>query len=70
MGTEVVVKKWGNSMAVILPKDFLEKMSIHENDKINIEIIKKADLTDVFGSLKRTMSGQEFKDFARKGWEK
>ncbi len=28
-----------------------------------------ADLTDIFGSLKRKMSGQEFKDMVREGWD-
>lgn len=31
--------------------------------------IKKADLRDVFGSLKKTMTGQEMKDIAREGWK-
>lgn len=70
MGTEVIVKKWGNSMGVILPRDFVDKMDIRENQKILIELVKEADFTDVFGSLKLGMSGQEMKDLARKGWEK
>ena len=70
MGIEVTVKKWGNSMGVILPKDFISHQNINEDDKIIIEIVKKADLTHLFGSLKRKMSGQEFKDMVRTGWEK
>ena len=35
-----------------------------------MEPAKEADLTDIFGTLKRKMSGQEFKDLAREGWEK
>ena len=70
MATELIVKKWGNSMGVILPKELVEKERIKENDKIMIQIVKKADLRKIFGSLKRNMTGQEFKDLARKGWEK
>ena len=70
MGTETIVKKWGNSLAVILPKNFTEEKHIHENDEILIEIVKKADLSDIFGSLKRKRSGQSFKDMVREGWEK
>ncbi len=29
---------------------------------------KKADLRNVFGTLKTEMTGQEFKDLAREGW--
>ncbi len=71
MAMQVEVKKWGNSMGVILPKILVEKENLEENDKIIIEIVKQADLSDVFGSIKkRRMSGQEFKNMIRKGWEK
>lgn len=70
MATELIVKKWGNSMGVILPKELVEKEKLKENDKIVVEVVKKADLRDIFGSLKLKMSGQEFKDLARKGWGK
>lgn len=58
-------------MAVIVPNRIIENQNLRENDKIVIEIVKKADLSDIFGSLKleRKISGQEFKDKARKGWE-
>lgn len=68
MATEVNVRKWGNSMGIVLPKELLEEKGIKENDKIVIEVSKKADLSRLFGSLKRNMSGQEFKDMVRSGW--
>ncbi len=71
MAIQVEVKKWGNSMGVILPKVLVEKENLEEDDKIIIEIVKKADLSAIFGSIKkRKMSGQEFKDMIRKGWER
>jgi len=70
MAVEVTVKKWGNSMGVVLPMDFIQKQDIHEEDKIFIEVVKPANLKHLFGSLKRKMSGQEFKNMVRKGWEK
>ena len=71
MTIETRVKKWGNSYAVILPKDMVEKQHLKENDKVNIMLVKEADLTKSYGALKGKvkMSGQEFKDFVRKGWE-
>ncbi len=69
MATEVVVRKWGNSLGIILPYDVVEKERIHEEDKIIVQIVKRANLSDIFGSLPRTMSGQEFKDLVRKGWK-
>ncbi len=69
MATRATVKKWGNSIGIILPKELVEKEKLKEKDKILVEVVKEADLTKVFGSLKRKMSGQEFKDLVREGWE-
>lgn len=69
MAIEVVLKKWGNSMGVVLPKEMVKREELKENQKLLIEVIKEADLTDIFGTLKRKMSGQEFKDMVRKGWK-
>ena len=68
MATEVTVKKWGNSVGVILPKEFVQKQSLKENDRVLVEVVKEADLSNLFCSLNRKMSGQEFKDLVREGW--
>ncbi|MBI5553214.1 MAG: hypothetical protein HY917_00570 [Candidatus Diapherotrites archaeon] len=69
MSTEVTVKKIGNSMGVLFSKQYVEKEGLKPNQKLLLEVVKKADLADVFGSLKTKMTGQQFKDFVRKGWE-
>jgi len=69
MAIEVEIKKWGNSIGVVLPKSLVEKEELKENDKIVLDIVRKADLSKTFGTLKRKMSGQEFKDLVRRGWE-
>jgi antitoxin component of MazEF toxin-antitoxin module len=71
MAVEVKLKKWGNSMAVIVPNRLIEQKRLKENDTITIEVVKKADLSNIFGTLKldNSISGQEFKNLARKGWE-
>lgn len=65
----VTVKKWGSSMAVIIPKEVVRSQSIKEGDEVVINLFKKGNLKDVFGKLKTKMSGQKFKDLARSGWE-
>ncbi|OGU14981.1 MAG: hypothetical protein A2X61_06290 [Ignavibacteria bacterium GWB2_35_12] len=35
---EAVVKKWGNSLGVRIPKPFTEKLKINNNTVINIDI--------------------------------
>lgn len=68
MMTEVIVKKWGNSMGIVLPKSLIEKEKIKANQKIVIQVIKRVDITDLFGSLKLRESPQKLKDRGRKGW--
>ena len=69
MAVELIVRRWGNSFGVVLPKELLRQKKIGPNDKVLIELIKPADLSDVFGTLKTKMSGQKFKNLVRKGWE-
>ncbi|MEK6895063.1 MAG: AbrB/MazE/SpoVT family DNA-binding domain-containing protein [Nanoarchaeota archaeon] len=72
MTIEVTIKKWGNSFGVILPKEVIKKEGLKENKKILIDVVKEADLSDIFGSLKGKIriSGQKMKDLSRKEWEK
>jgi antitoxin component of MazEF toxin-antitoxin module len=71
MAIEVNLKKWGNSMAVIVPSEIVEKKALKENEPFFIEIVRKADVSDIFGSIKkRKMSGQKFKDIIREGWSR
>ncbi len=71
MAIEVMIKKWGNSMGVILPSELVEKKHLKENSKILIEVVKEADFRGIFGSLKgkTKMSGQEFKNMVREEWK-
>lgn len=70
MATEAIIKKWGNSLGIILPKETVLRKHFKENDKVLIEVVKEADLTDIYGTLPRIMSGQKFKDMVREGWGK
>lgn len=70
MTTEAIARKWGNSIGVILPREVIMEKHISEGDVVIIsDVIKKTDLTGVFGSVKTGESGQKFKDRVRKGWE-
>lgn len=67
---EIVVKKWGNSLGIIIPNEIVKQKQLEEGDVVFIpDIMKKADLTPVYGSIKRKMSGQAFKDMVREGWK-
>ena len=68
MAIEVEIKKWGNSIGIILPKSLISEEGLKENDKIVVNIVRKTDLSKTFGKEKRNLSGQEFKDIVRQGW--
>ena len=50
------IQKWGNSQAVRLPKAILEKVSLKENDKVEIRV-EEGNL--VISPVKRRVSLQE-----------
>ena len=67
----VKVRKWGDSLAVIIPKEIANKERINASDTIHMSIIKQTDISDVFGILKGKLkkSAQEIKDELRKEWK-
>ena len=69
MVVEVFVRKWGNSYGVVFPRDFVKQKKIEVNEKIFVDVVKEADLGRAFGTLKSRVSGQDFKDEVRKGWQ-
>ena len=68
MATKTVVREWGSSLGVVFPAEFVRQNRLKSNDRVLIQVVKEADLTTIFGSLKRKMSGQEFKNMVRKQW--
>ncbi len=69
MAFEVVVRKWGNSLGIVFPKEFVKQKKVHTNEKVLVEVVKEAELQKAFGSIKAKTSGQEFKDVVREGWK-
>ncbi|MBI5797431.1 hypothetical protein HZA98_00825 [Candidatus Woesearchaeota archaeon] len=68
MAEELIVKKWGNSLAVIIPNEVIVQRHIKANQKILIDFGTKVDLGSIFGTFKTKKTAQELKDFAREGW--
>ncbi len=69
MAVLITIKKWGNSLGAVLPSELVEEQHLKENQKVLIEVVNKADLTEMFGSLKSKVPAQKFKDMVRAGWE-
>lgn len=70
--TITTTRKWGNSIGVILPKEMIEEQKLKPNERVEVIILREANIKHLFGSLprKKGMTGQKFKDLARSGWEK
>ena len=66
---DVFARKWGDSLAVIIPNDIVKKEKISANEKLHIIIKKEADFSDLFGKFKTKKSAQQLKDESRKAWE-
>ena len=64
------IKKWGNSLGVILPTDIVKKKKLKEGSTIDILVTegKNINLEEVFGTFKFKKSAQQIKDEIRKGW--
>ncbi len=62
-------RKWGNSLAIILPKIIVDSSKIKENQEITIEIKEKSKAREIFGILpKWKKPTQQIKNEMRKGW--
>ena len=65
------IRKWGDSLAIIIPKEIVQQEQLHPHDKVRLTIKREIDFTDVFGLLKNKTkkTAQELKDESRKGWD-
>ena len=72
MEIRAVTRRWGNSIAVVIPREVLEQERIQENEEIVLQVEKKRPKAGVlfgrFPALKKTPT-QQLKDEARRGWE-
>ena len=71
MEIKTVARKWGNSLAVILPKSIIEKQKIKENEDIIIDVRKGVITGDFFGKFPRksNKTAQEIKEEIKRGWK-
>ncbi len=54
MAIQVKTKKWGNSIAIIIPSDTIAEMNIKPNEEVVVEIERKRNvLMELFGSGKQ-----------------
>lgn len=63
-----VVRKIGNSLGLIIPAEEVQNHKIREGDVVELEVEKRVNLKDMFGSLKLSRTSQELKDETRRDW--
>lgn len=65
-----IPRRWGNSIAIIIPADVVENQKIIENEPLKITVEKKRPKAGVlWGYLKDWKTPtQQLKDEARAGW--
>lgn len=70
MAIEVKTKKWGNSIGVVIPMGAANKLNLHPEEAVVIEITKKENvLKELFGALKSKKSAEQMIKEARKDLE-
>jgi antitoxin component of MazEF toxin-antitoxin module len=68
MAIRTVMRRWGNSLGVVIPKEEASKEGLKENDEVEIVIRKAVDIRQLFGKYKfRDL--QSLKDELREGWQ-
>ena len=61
------VKKWGNSLAVVLPNDRARIRNLRRNEVIHVIVLKKSNVArKSFGRFPDLRPAQEIKDELRK----
>ena len=68
METKTIIKEWGNSLGIIIPKEIVIEEKLKPKDEVIIDIKKKSDIMKFFGKAKFKQTAQELKDKGRKGW--
>jgi antitoxin component of MazEF toxin-antitoxin module len=65
--TKARLKKWGNSLGVVIPKEAAERNGLHVGEEVEIRLIKLSDITNLKGKYP-VDDLQAAKDGMRKGW--
>ena len=70
MKTLVITKKWGNSLGVILPAEFVKQNNIQEGEELEIILEKKKNvLKELFGSCKSKKTADQVRKEFRKEFD-
>ena len=67
MVIQTKLRRWGNSIGIVIPNEFLREKNLKEGEEVVINIEKKESIRNIFGSLKNwKINAQKVKDEIRK----
>lgn len=72
MEVKTIARRWGSSIAVVIPKEVADMQRIKENSEITITIQRQRPIAgEMFGLFSRASkkTAQQIKDEIRSGWE-
>ncbi len=62
------VRKWGNSLGVIIPTKFARKLNLREHEKLEIGLKKIGNVMELFGAMKFKEPTEKIKRELKEGW--
>jgi len=62
------IRRIGNSLGIIIPREQVDMGKIKEGDLVEVEVIRRINLKEMFGSAKFRKTAQELKDEMRREW--
>ena len=66
MAIQTRLRRWGNSIGIVVPREVLFRKNLKEGVEVIIELEKKEPVSKLFGSLKDwKINTQKFKDDIR-----
>ena len=65
--TKARLKKWGNSLGVVIPKEAAERNGLRVGEEVEIQVTKVSDITELRGKYP-IKDLQAAKEEMRKGW--
>lgn len=70
MEIETLTRKWGNSIAIIVPSRIAEQQKLRENERVIVKVERPRVKAGVlFGKFSKwRLTTQEMKDEVRRGW--
>ena len=68
METISIIRKWGNSFGVLVPKELIKKENLKVNEEVVVKLEKKKDLMQLFGFCKFKKPTKQLMKEIREGY--